>query len=242
MVTVNVNDFKIDASPNPVNVFQGSTNTTTVNVTALGGFTGVVAVTVQAPSGITATPASFSITISGSQMLTIATGPGTSTPLGTYLVNVTGTSAGLPHAVTVTVNVVQSVQCNNCLPPELVQANFHHRLSLSKTGGVQTYKIGVLNPNSALTIYVNVQVVATDGAGVAGFTLNTGVITLSPSQTITNQLLSITLPASDLGSTFTWTLSVQWGTTATTDPAQLPFNTFTDTGGIPTSGSFTVIP
>jgi hypothetical protein len=160
--------------------------------------------------------------------------------VGNYLANVTGTSGSLSHSATVTF-IVQS-QCTNCLPPELVQANFKHRLSLAKAGGVQQYRIGLLNPNSALTIYVNVQVVGTDGAGVAGFTLNTGVLTLSPNQTITNQLLSVTLPASDLGSTFTWTLSIQWGTTATTDPAQLPFNTFTDTGGIPTSGSFTVVP
>jgi hypothetical protein len=205
----------------------------------VGGFSGTVTLTFVSPSALPTTLAPTTIVISGSAQLTFS--PTTSTTPGTYLVNVTGTSAGLSHTVTVTV-IVQSSQCTNCLPPELVQANFHHRLSLSRMGGVQTYKIGVLNPNSALTIYVNIQISGTDGAGVNGFTLNTGVITLSPSQTLTNLLLSVTLPASDLGDTFTWTLSIQWGTTAVTDPSQLPFSTFTDSGGIPTSGSFTVVP
>jgi hypothetical protein len=118
--------------------------------------------------------------------------------------------------------------------------NFKHRLSLSKYSNTQTFKFGVLN-NNTVTIYVNLQVVGTDGAGVNGFTLNSGVLTLGPGQNLTNQVLSVFIPSSDVGDTFNWVLSIQWGTTATTDPSQLPNNSFTDTNGIPTSGSFTVL-
>jgi len=100
--------------------------------------------------------------------------------------------------------------------------------------------MGAVNNNN-VTIYVNFQIVGTDGTGVNGFTLNSGVLTLAPGQNVVNLSLSVFIPSSDVGDTFNWTLSIQWGTTATTDPAQLPNNSFTDVNGIPTSGSFTVL-
>jgi hypothetical protein len=114
-----------------------------------------------------------------------------------------------------------------------------HRLSLSKTGGTQTWKFGISNGpagSNTVTIYVNVRITATDGSA-GGFTLNSGVLTLGPGKNLVNQQLSITLPASDQGSTFNWTVSIQWGTS----PTALTQTTFTDTTNVPTSGSFTVL-
>jgi hypothetical protein len=121
----------------------------------------------------------------------------------------------------------------------MTQMQWTHRLSLSKTGGTQTWKFGISNGpagSNTVTIYVNVRITATDGSA-GGFTLNSGVLTLGPGKNLVNQQLSITLPASDQGSTFNWTVSIQWGTS----PTALTQTTFTDTTNVPTSGSFTVL-
>jgi hypothetical protein len=234
MVTVNVADFTLTASPTSATVNTGSAATSNITVQAVGGFTGTVTLSVTTNSTnltCTLTPTSIAGG-SGSSTLSCS-----STISGDYLANVTGSSGSLSHSATFTVHVQQVPQGT---PPSLTQVNFKHRLSLSKSANTQTFKVGALNPNN-VTIYVNFQIVATDGQGVNGFTINSGVIALAPSQNLTNVVLSVFIPNSDIGDTFNWTLSIQWGTTATTDPSQLPNNGFTDVNGIPTSGSFTVL-
>jgi hypothetical protein len=115
-----------------------------------------------------------------------------------------------------------------------------HRLSISKTGGVQTWKFGIANPNND-TLFVQVQISGTDGSGVAGFTVTSTVLVVAPTNSVNpplnNQQLSFTFPASDIGDTFNWSAIIMWGTSATsitgTSTASSP--------GIPTSGSFTVL-
>jgi hypothetical protein len=155
------------------------------------------------------------------------------------LVNVTGTSGSITHSATITVNVVTQNTCPQCAPPDMTQMNWVHRLSLSKTGGTQTWKFGISNGpggSNTVTIYVNVRITVTDGSA-GGFTLNSGVLTLGPGKNLVNQQLSVTVPGSDLGVTFNWSVSVQWGTS----PTALTNTTFTDTNAVPTSGSFTVL-
>jgi hypothetical protein len=120
-----------------------------------------------------------------------------------------------------------------------MQVNWVHRLSLAKTGGVQTWKFGVNNgANGAnnVTIYVNVRITITDGAQ-GGRVLNSGPITLGPNAHQNNLQLSTTFTAAAQGTTFNWSISIQWGTSPTT----MTNTSFTDTSNVPTSGSFTVL-
>jgi len=236
-VTFNVQDFTLTASPTTITANTGNPATSSITVQGIGGFTGTVSLSVTTNStNLTCTLTPTSVTGgSGSSVLSC-----TSSVTGSYLVTVTGTSGSLSHTATVTDIVTKANQCSTCVPPSLTQLNFKHRLSLSKYSNTQTFKMGAVNNNN-VTIYVNFQIVGTDGTGVNGFTLNSGVLTLAPGQNVVNLSLSVFIPSSDVGDTFNWTLSIQWGTTATTDPAQLPNNSFTDVNGIPTSGSFTVL-
>jgi hypothetical protein len=238
MVTVNVTDFTLTASPTSVTTNTGQAGTSTITVQAVGGFTGTVALTVTTNStnlACTLTPTSIAGG-SGSSMLSCS-----STVAGNYLANVTGTSGALSHSAPVTFHVRIPNVCSFCVPPSLTQLNFHHRLSLSKYHNVQTFTVGAVNNNNNVTIYVNFQIVGTDGSGVNGFTINSGVLTATPGKNLVNTQLTVTLPTTDIGDTFNWTLSIQWGTTATTDPSQLPNSSFTDANNIPASGSFTVL-
>jgi hypothetical protein len=235
MVTVNVQDFTLTASPTSISILQGASGTSSIQVNSLGGFSGTVALTASAPAGVTTTLSPTSITSSGTSTLTIGTT--SSTAPGTYTVTVTGTSGSLTHSATVTVTVVQSTPAQS---PFFTQGTWNHRFSLSKYSGVQTFKFG-FKSNSTTTIYAAVVITGVDGVGVNGFTLTSQVFTLNPNKNISNQSLSQSFDPSQIGETFTFTMVIHWGTTATNDPSQLPF-TSTLSNGAPTSGSFTILP
>jgi hypothetical protein len=239
-VTVNVQDFTITNS-GTITVTQGSCNTGTITISSQGGFSGTVTLT-AAPSNstLTATLTPTSVVMSGSSVLKVCAASNTST--GSYSVTVTGTSGSLSHSTTVPVTVTVAQQgCphdtnpNTCVPPSFSQMNWVHRLSISKTGGVQTWKFGVLNNNND-TIYVQVQITGTDGSGVNGFTIASPVLTLNAGKNLVGQTLSVVIPASDIGDTFQWSAVILWGTS----PTNLS-NTSTLNQGVPTSGSFTVL-
>src|SRR5437879_11539387 len=87
-------DFTITSSPsNIVNVF-GSSNTTTVTVASVNGYTGTVSLTVTAPFGyITVTGSQNPLTLAsdGTALSTLDTTTILSTLLGNYNISITGT-------------------------------------------------------------------------------------------------------------------------------------------------------
>ncbi len=106
-VTLVVNpppDFQLAATPSSQTVVQGNNTSYTVNVGAANGFNGTVALTVSgAPAGATATLNPASVNGSGSSMLSVSTS--SSTAIGSYTLNITGTSGSLAHSATVTLVV-----------------------------------------------------------------------------------------------------------------------------------------
>jgi hypothetical protein len=98
-------DFALSSSPSTFVLAPGGSETSTITVTSLFGFSGTVALTASAPVGITAsvdptpvTPPADSTTPS---TLTIDADPTIAD--GTYIVTVTGTSGVLTHTTDVTV-------------------------------------------------------------------------------------------------------------------------------------------
>ncbi|MBZ5660224.1 MAG: choice-of-anchor D domain-containing protein [Acidobacteriia bacterium] len=101
LVVSSLPNFTLSLSPALRTVIQGSGTTYTSTVTALGGFTGSVALAVSGlPTGANGTFVPTSVTGSGSSTLTITTAA--TTPAGTYTLTVTGTSGALVHTATTT--------------------------------------------------------------------------------------------------------------------------------------------
>jgi Domain of unknown function (DUF1929)/PKD domain len=107
---INVNpapDFSIAASPSSRSVVQGGNVPYTVTIGALNGFADTVNFSVSGlPSGATAGFVPASVTGSGSSTLTVATAA--NTPVGTYTLSLTGTTATLTHSVNVTLIVTST--------------------------------------------------------------------------------------------------------------------------------------
>ena len=113
-------DFRITSSPsNIVNTF-GSSNTTTITVTSLNGYTGTVSLTVTAPFGY--------ITVMGSENPLILSAGGTassalnittslSTTLGTYNITVTGTAGSRTHSTVISLTVIDPI-----VPPPVIES------------------------------------------------------------------------------------------------------------------------
>jgi hypothetical protein len=113
-------DFTITSSPsNIVNIF-GTSNTTTIMVTSLNGYTGTVGLTFTAPFGyITVTGSQNPLTLpsggTASSTLTITTS--LSTKLGTYNITVTGTGGSRTHSTVISLTVVDPIS-----PPPVIES------------------------------------------------------------------------------------------------------------------------
>ena len=113
-------DFTITSSPSSIVNTFGTSNTTTITVTSLNGYTGTVSLTVTAPFGY--------ITVMGSQNPLILSAGGTSsstlsittslsTTLGRYNVTVTGTAGSRTHSTVISLTVVDPI-----VPPPVIES------------------------------------------------------------------------------------------------------------------------
>jgi subtilisin family serine protease len=97
-------DFSVAVSPASTSVVAGSSTTATVSVSAAGGFTGPVSLSLSGlPSGATATFTPSSIATAGSSTLRIATAA--STPGGSYSLSIVASGGGLVRTASLTLVV-----------------------------------------------------------------------------------------------------------------------------------------
>jgi len=93
-------DFSLAATPSSQTIIAGGSTSYTATVTAVGGFTGPVALSVSGlPTGATASFNPSSVSGSGSSTLAVSTLA--STLPGIYTLTLTGTSGSLMHTTTV---------------------------------------------------------------------------------------------------------------------------------------------
>ena len=97
-------DFTLASSGATVNILAGSSGTSTLTATSLGGFTGTVSLSVAAGTGLTATVSPTSLVL-GSGGTATSTLTVSSSTIGNYTVTVTGTSGSLAHSVSILVIV-----------------------------------------------------------------------------------------------------------------------------------------
>ena len=105
-------DYSITESPSVIIGPNGASNTTTITVTSVNGYTGNVSLTFTAPFGyftVTGGMNPLRIVSGGAAISTLTITTSTSTALGTYSVMVTGTDGTRSHSVTITVQVVDPI-------------------------------------------------------------------------------------------------------------------------------------
>jgi pseudomonalisin len=105
LVVTAIGDFGISVSPTSQTVFQGQNIGYGVTVSAAGGFTGIVNLSITGvPPGATFTfnPS----TLQGSGLSSLSIVPGANTPGGTYTLTITGTSGPLVHSATATLTIL----------------------------------------------------------------------------------------------------------------------------------------
>jgi hypothetical protein len=99
-LTVLAPDFTISATPSSISVVPGGCASYTVSTTALNGFTGTISLSQSgAPSGASAIFNPLSIVGAGSSTLTVCTS--SSTPAGSYTINITGINGTVNHGTPV---------------------------------------------------------------------------------------------------------------------------------------------
>src|SRR5207245_5150065 len=113
-------DFTTTSSPSSIVNTFASSNTTTITVTSLNGYTGTVSLTVTAPFGY--------ITVMGSQNPLIISSGGTAsstlnittsliTNPGTYNITVTGTAGSRTHSTVISLTVIDPI-----VPPPVIES------------------------------------------------------------------------------------------------------------------------
>lgn len=108
-VELDVKDFSLSADPNVLNITDGSSGTSTITVTALGGYSANVDLSVDPtsiPTGLQVSVNPATVTPSPSGTATLSVTADASMTSGQYTLTITGTgSDGVTHSLPVTVNV-----------------------------------------------------------------------------------------------------------------------------------------
>jgi len=158
--TMTSKDFGLTPAAANVVVLAGSTVTDRINVTSVGAFSGLMALTNSTvPAGVTVTfvPDQFIITALGALVsVQIAALP--TVRAATFGLVVTGTSGSISHRFTINVTIIASA-------PMLKQLKWDHDLSLP---AIQNWKASVFNPqkNSVNVVIRIVGVTVTQGSNM----------------------------------------------------------------------------
>jgi hypothetical protein len=170
-------DFSLSESvPSVLVTAGGSAQTVSVSAAALDGFSGTVQVTVTGvPAGVTASPASFSLTPGSPQTVnfTAAAGAGSTT----VAVQFSGTAAGLTHTTPLTLTVASPV-----VAPDFSLMVSAASLTETAGGSAQTVSVSA----TALNGFTGTVQVTTSGVP-GGVTASPATFTLTPGtpQTVT---------------------------------------------------------
>jgi len=218
-----VNDFIISASPTALIIPVGASNSTVVSLTSLGAFTGTISLSVSAlPRGVVAglVPNPVTITTGGStstSQLTISVAAGVSD----FTLTITGTGGGLSRATgTISVHVTSA--------PVFTGGKLHwiHKLSFSKSSGVQPWSASVSNPTSS-SVSVLIRIVGTSQTDPSiGFDVTCGTVCVStggivsPVTIAAGSSLSFSfnqpIPSSFVGNKFSFTATLLWAPAGST--------------------------
>jgi subtilase family serine protease len=179
-------DFSLAASPTSLSVAQGSSGTSTISVTDLGGFAGSVSLSASGlPTGVTATFGTNPATSTSVLTLTASTTATT----GAATVTITGTSGTLTHTTTVSLTVTAAAAPNFALSASPA--------SLTVVQGAAGTSTITVTPSGGFTGSVTLSATGLPAGVTATFGTNpatsTSVLTLTASTTATTGAATVTV-------------------------------------------------
>jgi hypothetical protein len=192
-------NYVLSASPSSVSIVQGRSGTNTVTVTPQNGFSGGVTLSASGlPSGVTASFSPNPATTTSTMTLAASNSAAT----GTVTVTITGTSGTLTHAtsfsLTITPPPLPTVSSLTLSPSSVIGgASSTGTVTLSGPAPAGGAQVALSSNNGAARVPSSVIVPA--GATSATFTVNTSIVLITTSATIS---------ASYNGTTRTATLSL----------------------------------
>lgn len=182
-------DFSLAATPVNVTVARGSAGTTTVKVTKLNGFTGLLVVN-YAVSGLPANVASSFVPDVFNGTATFTFFVGGAAPLGTSPITITGTAGAISHTVIINLTVTDAP------PADFSLGASPSTLSIGQ-GGSGSSVIGI-NSINLFTGTVALSASSLPAGVTASFTpvsaaSNTSTLTLTASSTATVGVATVTI-------------------------------------------------
>jgi hypothetical protein len=196
MLSVSVGNFNVSATPSSKTIEQNSTGTFTVTGISSDDYSADMTLTVTGlPTGVTGTFSQPSVKIppasSNSTNLNLAVSP--TAPIGTFTINITGTSGTQSHMTQVTLMIVAATDFSLTLNPSSATV----RNGSSTTFNINVNSLNAFNspvalavsvpPASGLTGSINPTTVTppSDGIGTATLTITTAPTAPQGSGTIT---------------------------------------------------------
>jgi PKD domain len=204
--------FSLGTEPSVLVVEDGQSGRSMVNVTSINGFSGTLMLEAKADCvGCTASLTRDKVTLipNGSEIsiLTI------SVPqyVGAFRYGA-WVEAFVPSQLTPSVYLYKTLQVQvPLLEPIFVREglSWNHLVALS-SGPTQVWTAAVANPNGGDYVYVDIHMTGSSQGGTA-FTADSGPILLTAGEMKLNITISDTFTASDIGSTFLFKATIQWG-------------------------------
>ncbi len=233
--------FTLSASPSSVTITQGSSGTSTITVTDVGGFTGSVTLAASGlPSGVTA---SFSTNPTTSTSTLTLTASSTATT-GSATVTITGTSGSLSATTTIalTVNSTTSPAFSISASPTSLTvtqgSSGTSTITVTSTGGFDSATtLSASGLPSGVTASFSTNPVTPPANGSATSTLT---LTASSTATVGTVTVTITGTSGSTSHTATISLTVQASSTSPNFTLSLSPSSFTIDDGGSTSTTLTI--
>jgi hypothetical protein len=197
-------DFSLTAFPPSLTVQAGSSALAAVSLTSLNGFTGPVTLSSTAPAGF-ASNFGLNPILGGSGSSTLSLSILSTVPVGNYTVTVTGTGGSFNHTVAIRVTVSTAAKVTLAVG----QVSWSHRVSLRRSGGVETWTTTVRNTGQTPAYF---QVLAAGNSTSSGifFGAKTTVALLAPGASVTITV-SQRFTSSSVGLKFNFAVTLYYG-------------------------------
>ncbi len=153
MLTVQVvssQDFTITSMPTSITTTTGATNTTTITVTSINGYTGNVSLAVTAPFGyisVTGGQNPLMIVPGGAASSTLEITTSTNTAEGNYSIVITGSDGSRSHSTTILLKVVDPI-------PVIIESLFLNSYHFNNSASLTLYLQNTGNGTITLQSYV----------------------------------------------------------------------------------------
>ena len=185
--------FTISATPSSLTIVQGNGGASGIATIASGGFNSAISLSASGvPSGttVTFTPQTISAPGTGASGMYIAVG--SSTPVGTYPITVTGNGGGIQQSTTVTLTVLSSQQPSFAISASPASLSIPQgnqgtsTITTSVSGGFSSaITLSAAGAPSGTTVSFNPNPIPAPGSGTSTMTVTVGASTATGTYPVT---------------------------------------------------------